>query len=848
MKKSRLLILALLSIGYATAQVNVPDDAFEQYLHNIGYGFGTPNDNMVSANVANIISLNISGQGISDLEGIQHFTSLEELNCSNNNLTSVLFNQLPQNLEVLDFSNNQVAGVFSILATNSRPIREFRCAGNSITSINASRLGGLLQILDCTGNDLTTLTLNNPALQELYCGNNDLTDINVSLSPSLVVFNCFNNQLGSIDVTQNPNLQVFQLSNNNIAALNLSSNPNLRDLRCSYNNLSGLNVFSNNQLQILLCDHNPMIVSGFLTLSQHPSLLNFDAVGSDFTCIQVADENAANNGLGQYATWTKNVTTGYSQSCPLAFPYTDIPDLAFETRLISLGIDSEGNPPDGRVRTADVSGVLSLNVTLAGITDLTGIQDFAALQTLIVTSNNLTSLNVTQNTNLISLQCGQNNIGSLNLSNNPNLQVLYCNGNRLITLDVSHNPQLTALRCQTQDAGFLLRTLNLGNLSNLTELRCNGNDLGPIIDVSQNTSLATFNISNNPNLLCIQVDDAVAAATRPNWSKDVTATYSETFCDDFLTYVPDDNFESRLIALGYDTILDNYVLTANIAPITSLDVSFQNIADLTGIEDFISLIQLDARNNNITSINISTLANLRRLYLGANELNALDVSQNAQLLILSAYSNNLSSLNLSGNPALQSLYVSSNNLAALDLSTNSQLQILQCFDNPLTLLDFSGNPNLQMAECSNLLLTAINARSNAQLTELVTLGSPLLDCIQVADPVAAAARTGIYTNWNIDAHTNFSTSCYTNSADDFELEKKNLKVYPNPVKSYLYLSVPSQVVVEQITLYDIQGREVLRTNSFTQGIYIGGLQDGVYFAAIKTQAFTVNRKLIVSKQ
>jgi len=39
------------------------------------------------------------------------------------------------------------------------------------------------------------------------------------------------------------------------------------------------------------------------------------------------------------------------------------------------------------------------------------------------------------------------------------------------------------------------------------------------------------------------------------------------------TYVPDDGFEQTLIDLGYDNVLDNYVLTRAIAAITELDLS-----------------------------------------------------------------------------------------------------------------------------------------------------------------------------------------------------------------------------------------------------------------------------------
>ena len=38
------------------------------------------------------------------------------------------------------------------------------------------------------------------------------------------------------------------------------------------------------------------------------------------------------------------------------------------------------------------------------------------------------------------------------------------------------------------------------------------------------------------------------------------------------TYVPDDKFEQALIDLGYDTTLDDSVLTANISGVDSLNI------------------------------------------------------------------------------------------------------------------------------------------------------------------------------------------------------------------------------------------------------------------------------------
>ena len=63
------------------------------------------------------------------------------------------------------------------------------------------------------------------------------------------------------------------------------------------------------------------------------------------------------------------------------------------------------------------------------------------------------------------------------------------------------------------------------------------------------------------------------------------------------TYVPNDNFEQKLIDLGHDDVLDNYVLTENVSALTDLDVNSSSIADLTGIEAFTALTLLFAYNN-----------------------------------------------------------------------------------------------------------------------------------------------------------------------------------------------------------------------------------------------------------
>lgn len=160
------------------------------------------------------------------------------------------------------------------------------------------------------------------------------------------------------------------------------------------------------------------------------------------------------------------------------------------------------------------------------------------------------------------------------------------------------------------------------------------------------------------------------------------------------TYVPDDNFEQALINLGYDDVLDDYVLTSNINSINSLDVSNKNISDLTGIESFVFLKHLDCSYNNIESLNINQNSQLELLYCQNNQLNDINLSQNINLTGLNCQMNNLTELNVSANTLLKGLVCTHNNITQLDLSQNPLLDLLYCYNSNLTKLDISHNPNL----------------------------------------------------------------------------------------------------------------------------------------------------------
>ncbi|WP_310558658.1 T9SS type B sorting domain-containing protein [Flavobacterium sp.] len=186
---------------------------------------------------------------------------------------------------------------------------------------------------------------------------------------------------------------------------------------------------------------------------------------------------------------------GYAQ-------YTLIPDANFEKALIGLGIDN--GAIDGKVLTANVSGLTTLGISDTDATNLIGIQDFTSLVELQCPRNKLTSLDISKNTLLTLLSCWGNKLTSLDTSKNTNLKILSCFQNELISLDVSKNSLLSQLYCSWNQ----LTTLNLRN----------GN----------NKDLFALNAWSNPNLKCIQVDNKTYSET--SWlpsSKDTATLYSE---------------------------------------------------------------------------------------------------------------------------------------------------------------------------------------------------------------------------------------------------------------------------------------------------------------------------------
>lgn len=103
-----------------------------------------------------------------------------------------------------------------------------------------------------------------------------------------------------------------------------------------------------------------------------------------------------------------------------------------------------------------------------------------------------TPLDLSKNSKLKDLDCSYNGLTRLDVSVLPDLEKLVCKGNELVSLDLSRNPRLKELECSNNK----LPELDVSVLSDLEKLKCKWNAITSL-DLSQTTKLVELDCSNN---------------------------------------------------------------------------------------------------------------------------------------------------------------------------------------------------------------------------------------------------------------------------------------------------------------------------------------------------------------
>ncbi|AUC83474.1 T9SS type A sorting domain-containing protein [Lacinutrix sp. Bg11-31] len=356
------------------------------------------------------------------------------------------------------------------------------------------------------------------------------------------------------------------------------------------------------------------------------------------------------------------------------------------------------------------------------------------------------------------------------------------------------------------------------------------------------TNVTSFTITKSNGVARFSIDDIV---------------FSIPVCSD--VNIPDANFKTYLIGnSNINTNGDNEIQCTEASSFNGdMFLNALNISDLTGIEQFPLLNTLRCKNNNLTTIDVSSNTNLTLLDCSNNLLTTLDVTSNVDLAVLrchynslstintsfnsdltelSCVSNNLTGLDLTNNLDLYSLNFAQNALTTLDVSFNTSLNILACMDNSITNLDVSLNTGLGFLNCENNELSALNV-ANGNNSDIFggvnALGNSNLNCIQIDTGFTPTA------NWQKDAAATYSDNCPTLSVANFELA--HVALYPNPTTSVLNIKTKGNL--KQATIYSVLGVKILETAS--KNITTLNLKSGMYLISIEDENGSISTKRFI---
>jgi len=446
--------------------------------------------------------------------------------------------------------------------------------------------------------------------------------------------------LDSLDCSYN-NITSLAVDSLSLHYLDVSNNTKLVQLTCSFNHIYHLDVSNDSVLTILDCQSNDLHTLDlstctsleFLDISDMPNLTTVNVWVIPFPPV----------GTEVNKTGSDNVyfTVEYIG------PIVNIPDTAFLHALIEQEVDRNR---DGVISYNEAQKTYRLDISDRGITDMTGIKAFERLYSLNCSKNpitsldcynlDLTSLDVSDNTELLYLYCGDNKLTHLDVTTCTSLKELACNYNKIHTLELPNSDSLIKLYCQQNR----ISNLDVSRYRNLMELVCGYNQLTSL-DISNNkvlwqldchrNQLTELDLSNmtpnyypDENNYRVFVDaQGMPTLTRINFGD--LYFYNEDSDDEFqhindiglmhvhlyncpnveltglVLDIQDSSFLYALIEEGVDANGDSLINNSEAGVIHTLNVGSKGISDMTYIEVFDSLNTLDCSGNKISQLSYS---------------------------------------------------------------------------------------------------------------------------------------------------------------------------------------------------------------------------------------------------
>lgn len=294
----------------------------------------------------------------------------------------------------------------------------------------------------------------------------DLTGIEAFIN--LRVLDCSGCKLRKINISSNSKLEEVHCKANFIDSLDLSNNFKMKRLYCDGNRMKYLNVSKCRELEVLYCKYNNFKE---LNVDNCVALLKIDFSYNPFLNINVKQ----NENLILLKCYNNKITEL---------------DLTFNTELEIL------NCYNNKINQLDISNnkkLIALDCSMNNIKEI-DVRNNQKLQSLYIHTNPLSEIDLSENTDLDWLHLGATNLNILDVSLNRKLTKLIITESQIEKLDLTKNNSLKNIIVKDN------KKLSYINLQN-------GN----------NSLLQNIEITKNPQLYSVKVDDAIYSKSK--WGK-----------------------------------------------------------------------------------------------------------------------------------------------------------------------------------------------------------------------------------------------------------------------------------------------------------------------------------------
>lgn len=426
------------------------------------------NSNITKEDMELITELDISGENIESLNGIEYAINLVDLNISNNNISDISFVSKLTKLERLNASNNNISDI-SCIATLTNLIE--LDLSNVVRLSHTDSLEGKSNKIE----DISYIS-NLKKITKLNLSNNIINDIKPLINL---------NNLINLDLSGNSIIDISNIKN--ISSLEI--------LRVS-NQLVKLDSIKLTDTALNI-PYNVKDETGNILI---PSIISNGGVYEE-GLVKWIDLNESISDLS--AIFDKEVvvndslTTYFSGKIVQSISIDKRIEIEDKVLLNELNLLLNKKEDNTDILRSELESLEVLKIDNSKLKSLKGLEYAINLKELTIRNSSLTNFDIISNFKyLIKLDLMDNNIESIDFLNNlEDLEYLNLQGNNIKSIN-SINGRLTLLK-ELNISYNNLYSIQLNSLNNLIKLDASNNHISTVVGMEDITSLEELNLNNN---------------------------------------------------------------------------------------------------------------------------------------------------------------------------------------------------------------------------------------------------------------------------------------------------------------------------------------------------------------